>query len=303
MKLLKTTTSILSAVSATILLSVLTPGKAQALSEISLPERFVIENSHNRSMVVDKFGDNPNSADKAHLYSKADTRTHTLRGVRSSNGSYEVKSVFNGNLCFTMAGGLNPYQGNGTLAIFSNDCNNSLNLRFFDDGTVRVARNTNLCLTNQGNRHSTLFNKLHWWGCDNSPETKWNISAANSQSVVYNPPVVSRQYNPPMRSNIQPQNISNVANFKYSKNGLKVGVAFVDSIFDTLIQMVKETYEKKRVRVLTVIPNSQKESWDAVAKKCDKADFWDYDGYHDYFLIWLWDKESNQAHKTCVVYE
>jgi hypothetical protein len=197
MNLLKSASAIISAVSATLVLSAITAGKAQALSEISLPERFVIENAHNRSMVVDKFGDDPNSAAKAHLYSKADTRTHTLRGVRSSNGSYEVKSAFNGNLCFTMSGGLNPNQGNGTLAIFSGDCNNSLNLRFFDDGTVRVARNTNLCLTNQGNRHSTLFNKLHWWACDGSPETKWNIAAANGQSEVYNPPVVSQQYNPP----------------------------------------------------------------------------------------------------------
>jgi hypothetical protein len=153
-------------------------------------------------MVVDKFGDNPNSASKAHLYTKTDSRTYTFRGVRSSNGSYEVKSVFNPNLCFTMAGGLNPNQGNGILAVFSGDCNNSLNLRFYDDGTIRVARNTNLCLTNQGNRYNTPLNKLHFWACDGSAETKWNVAAVG-QPTTYNPPVVTQP------TTVQPQASTN----------------------------------------------------------------------------------------------
>jgi hypothetical protein len=217
MSFIKNASAILSAITTTVVLSIITADKAQALSEIGLPEQFVIENASNRNFVVDKFGDDPNLAAKAHLYTKTDSRTHTLRGIRSGNGSYEVKLAYNSSLCFTMAGGLNPNQGNGTLATFSGDCNNSLNLRFFDDGTVRVARNTTLCLTNQGNRHSTPFNKLHFWACDGSAETKWNIAAASGQSVTYNPPVVTQQYNPKPQVNTAPQSI--VPNFGPTNSG------------------------------------------------------------------------------------
>jgi hypothetical protein len=220
MSFIKTGTALLSAASAAVLISILGADKANALSEIGLPENFVIENANNRSMVVDKFGDDPNTSAKAHLYTKTDSRTYTLRGIRSSNGSYEVKSVYNGNLCFTMAGGLNPNQGNGTLAVFSGDCNNSLNLRFYDDGTIRVARNTNLCLTNQGNRYNTPLNKLHFWACDGSAETKWNVAGAGAIPPAYNPPVV--QSNPipkPIIKNyiyvVSENNIREV-NFKYT---------------------------------------------------------------------------------------
>jgi hypothetical protein len=201
MKLIQVASHVLSAVSATVLLTVIGANQAQALSEVQLPANFAIENANNRSMVVDKFGDNPSTAAKAHQYSKENPRTYTLFANRSSNGSYEVHLASAPNLCFTMAGGLNPNQGNGTLAVFSGDCNNSLNLRFFDDGTVRVARNTNLCLTNQGNRFNTMFNKLHFWACDGSAETKFNFAAVggvnNNAGVVYTPPVVTQQYNPP----------------------------------------------------------------------------------------------------------
>jgi hypothetical protein len=196
----QTASAILSALSATVFIAVIGADKAQALSEVSLPSNFAIENANNRNMVVDKFGDNPTVAANAHQYSKENSRTYTLKGIRSANGSYEVQLVSSPNLCFTMAGGLNPNAPNGTLAVFSNNCTNSLNLRFYDDGTVRVARNTNLCLTNQGNRYNQMFNKLHFWACDNSPETKFNFAGVGNPGVVYQPQVVTQSYNPPAQN-------------------------------------------------------------------------------------------------------
>jgi hypothetical protein len=201
MKLIQVASHVLSAVSATVLLTVIGANQAQALSEVQLPANFAIENANNRSMVVDKFGDNPSTAANAHQYSKENPRTYTLFANRSSNGSYEVHLASAPNLCFTMAGGLNPNQGNGTLAVFSGDCNNSLNLRFFDDGTVRVARNTNLCLTNQGNRFKTMFNKLHFWACDGSDETKFNFASVGG--------VITTNTNVVIQQNVTPQVVVN----------------------------------------------------------------------------------------------
>jgi hypothetical protein len=173
--------------------------QAFAASPIQLPGEFAIENANNTNFVVDKFGDNHTIADRAHLYTKDNPNTYVFYGNRAANGSYEVHLKSSSNLCFTMAGGLNPNQGNGTLATFSSNCANSLNLMFMNDQTIRVSRNLNLCLTNQGNRHSTKFNKLHFWACDNSPETKWNVNG-NVQSVVYQPQVVTQTYTQPAPS-------------------------------------------------------------------------------------------------------
>jgi hypothetical protein len=201
MNFIKTATAILSAISATLVMSALGADKANALSEVSLPSTIMIKSAHS-NMVVDKFGDNPSVADKAHLYSQENPATFTLRPIRSANGSYETQLASRSNLCFTAAGGLNPNMGNGTQAVFSGDCANSLNLRFYDDGTVRIGRNTGMCLTNQGNRYNTLFNKLHFWACDGSPETKWNFVGVGNPGS-YNPPApVVQQYSPPAQSSV-----------------------------------------------------------------------------------------------------
>jgi hypothetical protein len=169
--------------------------KAFAASPIQLPGQFAIENANNTNFVVDKYGDNHTLADRAHLYPKENPNTYVFYGNRAANGSYEVHLKSAPNLCLTMDGGLNPNQGNGTIAVFSNNCANSLNLMFMNDQTIRVSRNQNLCLTNQGNRHSTKLNKIHFWACDNSPETKWNVNG-NVSGVVVTPPVVTQTVTP-----------------------------------------------------------------------------------------------------------
>jgi hypothetical protein len=188
----------LSIATATLTLSILTSLglTAQAASPIQLPGQFVIQNAHNSDFVVNQNGDNI-----ARLNTKDNQSNIVFYGDRSSTGAYEVHLKSNSQMCFTMAGGLNPNQGNGTLAVLSNNCANSLNLMFMDDQTIRVSRNLNLCLTNQGNRHSTKNNRLHFWACDNSSETKWNInSIGNSEPQVYQPQVVYQPttYNPPI---------------------------------------------------------------------------------------------------------
>jgi hypothetical protein len=211
MSIIKTTSTLLSVLGATLVLTGIGANKAQALSEVSLPSTIMIKSAHS-NMVVDKFGDNPSVAANAHLYSQENPATFTLRPIRSANGSYETQLASSPNLCFTAAGGLNPNMGNGTQAVFSGDCNNSLNLRFFDDGTVRIGRNTNMCLTNQGNRFNSPFNKLHWWACDNSPETKWNFPGVSNVTSSYDfkTPYVAPVQNPtpkPVNTNsyVQPE--------------------------------------------------------------------------------------------------
>jgi hypothetical protein len=199
MSFIKTASVILSAISTTVVMSALGANKANALSEVSLPSTIMIKSAHS-NLVVDKYGDNPSFADKAHLYSQANPATFTLRPVRSANGSYETQLASRTNLCFTAAGGLNPNMGNGTQAVFSGDCANSLNLRFYDDGTVRIGRNTGMCLTNQGNRYNTLLNKLHFWACDGSPETKWNFVGVGNPGSYTPPAPVVQQYNPPVQN-------------------------------------------------------------------------------------------------------
>jgi hypothetical protein len=210
MSFIKTASVILSAISATVVMSALGANKANALSEVSLPSTIMIKSAHS-NMVVDKYGDNPSIADKAHLYSQENPATFTLRPIRSANGSYETQLASRSNLCFTAAGGLNPNMGNGTQAVFSGDCANSLNLRFYDDGTVRIGRNTGMCLTNQGNRYNTLLNKLHFWACDGSPETKWNFVAVGNPGSYTPPAPVVQQYNPPAQqvvNNPVPQRVA-----------------------------------------------------------------------------------------------
>jgi hypothetical protein len=198
MSFIKTASVILSAISTTVVMSALGANKANALSEVSLPSTIMIKSAHS-NLVVDKYGDNPSFADKAHLYSQANPATFTLRPVRSANGSYETQLASRTNLCFTAAGGLNPNMGNGTQAVFSGDCANSLNLRFYDDGTVRIGRNTGMCLTNQGNRYNTLLNKLHFWACDGSPETKWNFVGVGNPGSYTPPAPVVQQYKAPVQ--------------------------------------------------------------------------------------------------------
>jgi hypothetical protein len=195
MSFIKTASVILSAISTTVVMSALGANKANALSEVSLPSTIMIKSAHS-NLVVDKYGDNPSFADKAHLYSQANPATFTLRPIRSANGSYETQLASRTNLCFTAAGGLNPNMGNGTQAVFSGDCANSLNLRFYDDGTVRIGRNTGMCLTNQGNRYNTLLNKLHFWACDGSPETKWNfVAVGNVTNYNFTTPYIAPAQN------------------------------------------------------------------------------------------------------------
>jgi hypothetical protein len=197
-KISKTVNKCLTVASATLTLSLLTTLglNAQAASPIQVPDQFLIQNAHNSDFVV-----NQNSDNVARLNTKDNQSNIVFYGVRSATGAYEVHLKSNSQMCFTLAGGLNPNQDNGTLAVLSSNCANSLNLMFMNDQTIRVSRNLNLCLTNQGNRHSTKNNRLHFWACDGSPETKWNInSVGNSEPQVIQPQAVYQPttYNPPV---------------------------------------------------------------------------------------------------------
>lgn len=202
MKVLNFTSLVLGLATATSSLLLCNVNGAKAANPVQINEPFAISPMDNSNYVVDKFGvNNINSQSKAHLYDKSDKSTHELVGYRSPSGSYEVHLKANQNVCFGMAGGLNPNQGNGTLAEFKPNCNDVLNLMFFDDGTIRVARNLNLCLTNQGNRKQ-LFNKLHFWACDGSPETKFTWYSVNSTIQT---PYVAPQHQPQVQPQSQPQ--------------------------------------------------------------------------------------------------
>jgi hypothetical protein len=240
MSFIKTASVILSAISTTVVMSALGANKANALSEVSLPSTIMIKSAHS-NLVVDKYGDNPSFADKAHLYSQANPATFTLRPVRSANGSYETQLASRTNLCFTAAGGLNPNMGNGTQAVFSGDCANSLNLRFYDDGTVRIGRNTGMCLTNQGNRYNTLLNKLHFWACDGSPETKWNfVGVGNVNIGISNPyQVVTPSYTPPSRIDSNTKQDQPIPQPKLQEAG--VGTA-VKAVFLFLVERYNSMY-------------------------------------------------------------
>jgi hypothetical protein len=169
-----------------------------ASTPVSVPNTFVISLFANSNMVIDKLGGDTNSASYAQLNDKSNPNSFILTGDRLDSGAYKVKLVSNHNICLTITGGLNPNQGNGTLAVFSTDCTKSLNLTFMNDNTIRISGNQNLCLTNQGNRLDTKNNRIHFWTCDNSPETKFNwfeLGTEPKNQPVSNP-VFKRTYTP-----------------------------------------------------------------------------------------------------------
>jgi hypothetical protein len=173
----------------TVLMSFASP--ANAAKRIAVSGNFAIQNAHNPNMVVDKYGDNPSVQANAQLYTRSNPATFTLRADYDAKAdSYETKLA--SGLCFTADVSTMGTPVNGTLAVFKTNCIDSLNINFWDDGTVRLGRFSDLCLTNQGNRHSTLKNRLHWWACDGSPETKWNIVPAG-QVTITNPPTTNPQ--------------------------------------------------------------------------------------------------------------
>jgi hypothetical protein len=272
-----------------------------AASPVQLPGTFAISPAANNNMVVDKFGDSVNTAANAHLYDKSNPGTHTLTGDRAANGSYEVHLNSNRNLCLTMAGGLNPNQGNGTLAVFSSNCANSLNLMFMNDNTIRVSRNQNLCLTNQGNRSGTLFNRLHFWACDDSPETKFNWYYVNT--TVQNPyiPPVVQQNSPTVQPNTQPQDVFKKAKsnqFRKPDNKYAcgpcifvAGVVFAWAIEKVLDWALVEG-RVERVWVHGYVPNYVPSSWAGSEKDCKM-------NQKNGKLIW-YEVEGEGSVKTCV---
>jgi hypothetical protein len=275
--------------------------QAFAASPIQLPGEFAIENANNTNFVVDKFGDNHTIADRAHLYTKDNPNTYVFYGNRAANGSYEVHLKSSSNLCLTMAGGLNPNQGNGTLATFSSNCANSLNLMFMNDQTIRVSRNLNLCLTNQGNRHSTKFNKLHFWACDNSAETKWNING-NVQSVVYQPQVVTQTYTPPTVTPItKPQEVFKKAqsnqfrkpNNKYAcAPCVYVGAIIFAWALEKVLDWAWVEGRKEQVWIHGYVPNYVPGTWEGSERECKRDQ-------PKGKLIW-YEVEGEGSVKTCV---
>jgi hypothetical protein len=262
-----------------------------AASPVQLPETFAISPAENNNMVVDKFGDSINTAANAHLYDKSNPATHTLTGDRAANGSYEVHLNSNRNLCLTMAGGLNPNQGNGTLAVFSSNCANSLNLMFMNDNTIRVSRNQNLCLTNQGNRSGKLFNRLHFWACDDSRETKFSWYGVNGNVGVGNLSNTSTNSNVKTvsSSNTIPNELQGKLN--QAINGKPTPIKKTKALFvidDILSDIVKQALYGDEIKFVSL--DEDGESWEAAAKRCARDA-----GY----LNWFHHKNRPVAEKTC----